>query len=109
MDPAALYKDVGRRVVVRRTELGVTQADLASRVSLSRASIANIERGHQKLSLHQVYLLAEALGLRTVDLLPDAPTASSDVAVPISKGGGELSDVALRQVEQLFNDLDTAP
>ncbi|CAN5225143.1 helix-turn-helix transcriptional regulator [soil metagenome] len=64
----------GKAVAVRRDELGLTQADLASIVGLSRASIANIERGRQNVLLHHVYDLATALKMTKVgDLLPARP------------------------------------
>jgi len=49
----------------------MTQAQIAERVGLTRASIANIETGRQKVLLHHIYLLADALQLQSVgDLLP---------------------------------------
>lgn len=105
MDVTALYRSVGQRIILRRAELGMTQAELGARITLSRASIANIERGHQKLSLHQVYQLAEALDLVVADLLPvGSDRGSALVGIEIS-GAEELSDAARRQIEQLYHDV----
>lgn len=78
---------------------------------MSRASIANIERGQQNLSLHLVYRLTQALGLSDVnDLLPrlevELPADASDV--PISEPEGGLSDDARRQVERIYRDVGVA-
>lgn len=102
MDVTFLYQTVGQRIVLRRNELVMTQAELGTRIGLSRAAVANIERGHQKLSLHQVYLLAEALGLSLSDLLPVAAVRDgTEGSVEIS-GAADLSDAARRQIEQLY-------
>lgn len=67
-----VYRALGRAVAARRRTLKLTQAELAERVGTSRASIANIEAGRQKVMLHQVYALVQALELRSVtDLAPD--------------------------------------
>ena len=95
----------------RRSALTLTQAQLAARIGISRASIANIERGQQNLSLHQVYRLTQALGLRDVtDLLPrmeaELPTDGADVLISEPEGG--LSEDARRQVERVYRDVGAA-
>lgn len=102
MDIAALYAEVGERIVLRRSELRMTQAELGTRIGLSRAAVANIERGHQKLSLHQVYLLAGALGLALSDLLPVTPDGDNRTGSVEISGANDLSDAARRQIEQLY-------
>ena len=73
----AIYKAFGRAVATRRRKLELTQAELAARVGMSRASVANIESGRQSVLLHHVYGLAEALEITKVsDLLP-APSKPS--------------------------------
>lgn len=70
----AIYQAFGQAVATRRRGLKLTQAELAGRVGLSRASIANIESGRQNVLLHQAYRLAEALQFDKVsDLLPPPP------------------------------------
>lgn len=69
-----IYKAFGSAVSTRRKALGLTQAELASQVKISRASIANIESGRQNILLHHVYALAAALGFTKVaELLPPMP------------------------------------
>lgn len=61
-------------MTTRRKALGLTQAQLASKVGMSRASIANIEGGRQNILLHHVYALAGALEFGKVgELLPAMP------------------------------------
>jgi transcriptional regulator with XRE-family HTH domain len=71
MDEDDLYRALGESVAARRRALRKTQAEVAATLGLSRASLANMERGRQKVLLHQVYRLAEALELGDVrKLLP---------------------------------------
>jgi len=58
-----IYKALGRRVASLRRTLGLTQMALADRLSVSRASVASIEAGRQKVGLDQAYALAGALEL----------------------------------------------
>lgn len=71
MDDMAVYRALGAAIVRRRKALNLTQADLAERAYLSRSALANLETGRTRVLLHQVYLLADALGLGMSDLLPD--------------------------------------
>jgi transcriptional regulator with XRE-family HTH domain len=63
-------KQFGKLLAQRRIEAKMSQRDVANALGLSRASIANIERGRQSVSLHMVYLIADALERELVELLP---------------------------------------
>lgn len=67
------YRAFGGRVRAARESLGLSQEHLAIRVGLSRASIANVERGAQRVALHQWLELATALDMNALLLLPSAP------------------------------------
>jgi putative transcriptional regulator len=54
------------RFAVARKAAGLTQAEVAERVGLSRSSIANIERGEQEPPLSKAIELARVVGI-TVD------------------------------------------
>lgn len=56
------YRMLAARIESIRETLGVTQAELAKRTGLSRPSIANIEVGRQRISLHHVERIAQGLG-----------------------------------------------
>jgi len=51
----------------------MTQSDLAARLNFSRGSVANIELGRQRMLLHTVYEIAEALDCTIADLLGLTP------------------------------------
>lgn len=48
----------------------VSQGELASRVGLSRVTVATIEGGKQNTQLHQVFLFARALDVPVEELVP---------------------------------------
>ena len=64
------YREVGRRVREARKRTNMTQQFLATRVSLSRASVTNLEMGRQKLMLHTLIDIASELRVAPADLLP---------------------------------------
>jgi transcriptional regulator with XRE-family HTH domain len=71
MSDMDVYKQLGFRVATRRKELKLKQEEVAKLIGLSRASLANLETGRQKILLHHVYKLAAALELRSIlDLIP---------------------------------------
>lgn len=67
-----LYREIGRALRQRREAAKLTQGDVANRVNLSRTSVTNIEQGRQHVTLHVLYALANAVGAKPTDLLPDS-------------------------------------
>jgi len=65
----ACHRAVGARVEHIRKTLGKTQDDIAKIVGLTRASIANIETGRQRLLLNTLEDLSVALGTTPKNLL----------------------------------------
>ena len=66
---AALYAGIGDRVRHYREQQGLTQGELAAALDLTRVSITNLEAGRQRMKLHNIYALAECLGVGIGDLL----------------------------------------
>jgi transcriptional regulator with XRE-family HTH domain len=56
-----IYGTVGRNIKWWREHLGFTQAELAEEVGVQRTSINNTEAGRQRLMLHTIQKIAEAL------------------------------------------------
>jgi transcriptional regulator with XRE-family HTH domain len=74
------YEEVGRRIRDARKEKKLTQDALASRVSLTRTSITNIEKGRQKFLLHKFFDIANVLQIEPNVLLPDnSEEATTDI------------------------------
>lgn len=70
---SALYHAIGERVAARRSELELTQKQVAQRTNgrLTRSAVANIESGRQRVAVHHLFDLAQALGVAPTTLLPD--------------------------------------
>jgi transcriptional regulator with XRE-family HTH domain len=72
MSDMELYRRLGRAVAKRREELGMTQGEVAEKLGLSRASLANLESGRQRIMVHQLFALVNALKLNSIlDLVPE--------------------------------------
>lgn len=73
------YASLGGRVQRGRKRANLSQAELADRLGLTRASIANLEAGRQRPSALHAAMLADVLGVPVQDLLPQAPGTSDPV------------------------------
>ena len=103
MTDDAIYKAFGRALATRRKELRLTQASLAVRVNMSRASIANIERGRQNVLLHHVYHLAEALQIaRISDFLPAQFKQPKRDHVDVPLSGDSITARGKAQINELI-------
>lgn len=105
MDEDAIYAALGQTVAARRKGLKLTQAEIATKVGISRASIANIEAGRQKVLLHQVYGFVQALGLKAItDLIPASPLKSNSIPRPpsVSISGDPVTAAQRPGIDQLI-------
>lgn len=77
IDERRLFQEVGQKIrQIRAAPAGrarLTQAELAEMVGLERTSITNIERGNQKVPLHVLYRICEALRVPITDVMPAVP------------------------------------
>ena len=72
-----IYPLLGRRIQQRRAERQFTQEQLGARLDppVTRASIANIESGKQRLLVHTLVQVARLLEVAVEDLLPGPAVA----------------------------------
>ena len=68
--PESVYLVFGRRLRKLRDQRRMAQHELALLSGLTRASIANIESGRQRVLLHQILQFAGALQVEISDLVP---------------------------------------
>ena len=64
------YKEFGQLLRDARKTAGMSQADLASAIGLTRTSISNIEKGRQKVVLYTFATILKVLAKRPEELLP---------------------------------------
>ncbi|MCG7400388.1 helix-turn-helix domain-containing protein [Caballeronia zhejiangensis] len=98
-----IYPLVGETIRTRRKRLSLTQDQLATKMQMSRASLANIEAGRQKILLHHLYSFAEALELDVKDFLVELPTNSGERPQDIPLPSG-LDERLRQQVLRVFSD-----
>ncbi len=77
----AIYLAVGRMIRKGREAAGLRQDELAERVGLTRTSITNIEKGKQRIQIHTLYAIAQALNISPLTLLPSVVSAARDETV----------------------------
>lgn len=99
MSDMEIYRLMGLAAAKRRSDKGLTQAEVAKQIGLTRASLANIETGRQKVLLHHLYRLATALDCESIlDLVP--PTfIFTDESEPVTFYGSDVSDQQRAQLE----------
>ena len=91
------YGQLGRRIALARTRRGMTQEQLgrALEPQLTRASIANVEQGKQRMLVHTLVQVARALEVRPDELLP----AESELLQPIAEPDVRRMEEALREAD----------
>lgn len=85
----------GRAVRQLRQERGMTQGELAARLSLGRTSITNLEKGQQSPPLSLLPEIAGALGVDPLRLV--AIAARSDGTADIGTLAAKVHDEDLRR------------
>ena len=73
----SFYRQFGQNLRKARREAGLSQADLALAITLTRASVSNIENGRQGISLHTFGKMLRVLNVQPGQLLPAAHAPST--------------------------------
>ncbi|PZO43885.1 MAG: hypothetical protein DCF19_04455 [Pseudanabaena frigida] len=74
----AFYKELGSQIKKARNKALLTQESLAEKVSLTRTTVTNIEKGRQQLLVHTLVDIAKALNVSIELLLPVQQSTSID-------------------------------
>lgn len=105
------YRELGRRIRDRRTLKGLTQEKLGELLDpqVTRASIANIEMGAQRVLAHTLVQLAYHLGTSASELLPSMEVKANgrDENAAIFKELDKKLSLPPKEVEQLLKKLKT--
>jgi ribosome-binding protein aMBF1 (putative translation factor) len=79
---AAPYEAIARFVIMRRAELGLTQAELARKVGTSHSAISRLESGQHRPGVATLERVAHALGARFV-----MEFETDDLTAPTQRAG----------------------
>ncbi|MCX6238800.1 MAG: helix-turn-helix transcriptional regulator [Bacteroidia bacterium] len=66
----ALYIAIGLKIKEIRQAKGMNQESFARSLNLTRASIANIEQGRQRATIHLIYDICKKTEVNITDILP---------------------------------------
>jgi len=103
MSDMEFYRRLGRAVAQRRDELRMTQGEVAEKLGLSRASLANLENGRQRIMVHQLFALVNALKLKSIlDLVPETWVPAEPLPELKVSGTTPLSSQEQLAVESLL-------
>ena len=95
----------GPNVRAERVRRGLRQEDLAARLDMARATLADLERGERRLYLDEALVVCDVLELRLVDLVagqqPEAREARSMILRIFRRAA---DDEAERMVAERYGD-----
>jgi len=97
-------REVGQRLKTARRERRIAQDAFAQAMGVSRTTASNIEGGHQRLFLDQIYRAAEILGV-PIDVLLPAQQPSEERPVVHAASDDPLSPDDARQVAEVAREL----
>ena len=101
MDESVLYARFGHLVRLHRKRLSLNQAEIGRAVGLSRASVANIETGRQRIPIHHLYRLARVLKVDVHALLPAPDDAPPSIIHREIQSSIELSELEEEDVAKV--------
>ncbi len=102
------YRQLGTTLAQRRREKGLSQSQVASRIDVPRARLANIETGRQSVSVHQLVELASVLGVKSVEALLPANfilPVNAERASPVETTGSHLNAEQKKKIASIFDSL----
>jgi transcriptional regulator with XRE-family HTH domain len=100
MSDLDLYRLIGAELATRRKRLRLKQAEVADRIGLTRASLANIEKGRQKIMLHHIYRLATALDADSITELVPKSFSFEQASGPLRLVGSDVNEAQKAQIER---------
>lgn len=92
MEESMLYRLIGERIKAARKCTVFSQARLAEKLGLSRASIVNIEAGRQRAPVHILWQIAESLNTEVALLIP-RQSEFQEETTPITLDSGTIAKI----------------
>jgi transcriptional regulator with XRE-family HTH domain len=108
MKPEPIYKQIGGTIRALRRRADQAQEALAAQLGISRATLANIETGRQRILVHQLYSIAQVLGVKVGDMLPSPPEDLVAVNWTSLSFEGDLNAEQKKQVANLIGPMGAA-
>lgn len=86
---------VGERIRLRRTELGLTQEQLADALNVSYQQIQKYETGANRISASRIFEMARKLGVEMSYFFHDFSLDDRGDPLPLEHGGRQRSAIEL--------------
>jgi transcriptional regulator with XRE-family HTH domain len=104
------YIEVGQRIQDLRSQRGLTQEDLGRSLvpRVTRASIANIETGKQRMLAHTLVQLADVLDVKLGELLPPQQESSNSAMRNVEEELEQKLSLPKKDVKKLAAKLKAA-
>lgn len=110
MKPEPIYRQIGGIIRSLRRRADKPQEWLATQLGISRATLANIETGRQRILVHQLYAVAQALGVDVNEMLPTPPSqALASINWRALSFEGDLNAEQKQQVARLIDSVESPP
>lgn len=104
IDANLLYEKVRERIKSIRTaehDVKLSQAELGQVLGLSRSTVANLESGAQRASLHNVYEICAHYNLELAHFLPSIAEARTQFASLATTKYGDIDPKLSPVIEKL--------
>src|SRR5882672_7743469 len=105
MKPEPIYRAIGAIIRLRRRRLEWSQKHLAARLGISRAALANIEIGRQRVLVHHLYTFAEILEVKPEDLLPPVKATEAAGAAALLPMPDDLKPEQKEQIARVIGPM----
>lgn len=83
-DTKNFYNDMGKRIILRRKQLGLSQEELAARADVSPQMLSTAERGSKSILSENLWKISSALNV-TADYLLTGRTVDADADIITKK------------------------
>ena len=95
---------VGERIRLRRTELGLTQEQLAAALDVSYQQVQKYETGANRISAGRIFELARKLRVDIGYFFDGLPLDETEAALPLEHGGRHRTAIELVRKFALIED-----
>lgn len=100
------YARIGSNIRTARTTAGLSQSTLAKRIGFTRAAVSNLESGRQRLTVHLLVQISDALEINPSQLLTELPArAEPDVLEELDRHIVHAPDTAQNFVRRAIAQL----
>lgn len=99
------FKIIGARIQKRRTEMKMTQAELAERIDTNQKHLSRIEGGYHRCTLDLIVAIAKALDVSVDYLIADYEDSTNPSTLQVIID--EIKGMTPQQLEMLQENIKT--